>query len=233
MSSSVAAMQTFKSLVAPFEEKWAQCESLPEESLLRLCLLREITRQLHTAKSQLIGTGKKESADQIRALEQRIHKLREAARLAGPLAGLLDQTEHPPGKRPKLLPTALLNHIPRDRFERYDRQWEMLIAAEAVHLGWSFWALSAAVEIEHLEAFDGGLRERMWPNGLVLFSETDAAESPPASGGIQGTRWSGRWIILLHPRIRNSADLRIEWSTLPGIEESKMKWRLLFSSKGK
>lgn len=213
----------------PLEDRWNHCQGLPEEGLLRLALLRELTRKLHTEKSKILALGKKEAVGELKVWEDKIHKIREATRLDGKLSDLLE-TPRPPGKRTRLLPEALYTTIPRDRFERYDRQWEALIAAEACSQGWSFWAMSAWVQIEQVEEYDTQLRERLWPRALVLFSESSEESS---SSTIEGTHWHGRWLILLDAHLRAPQELHTDFSHLPGVRPQSESWRLLFSPRSR
>lgn len=212
----------------PIEDRWNHCEGLPEEGLLRLALLRELTRALHAEKSRVLAHGAKGEALELRAWEDKIHEVREATRLDGKLSELLT-TQRPPGKRTRLLPAALHTSIPRDRFERYDRQWEALLAAEGASQGWSFWALDAWVQIDQAETCDAALRDRLWPRAVVLFSES----ADERGAGIEGSEWHGRWLVLLHAQLRTPQELNTDFGQLPGLRAGSAAWRLLFSARSR
>jgi hypothetical protein len=132
-------------------------------------------------------------------------------------------------KRTRLLPEALFSSIPREKLERYDRQWEAAIAAEATHAGWKFWSLEAWVEIPLVEEWNKRLNESLWPHGIILFVEN-------ASGGeAPNNIWQGRWNVVIHPRFRQE-DLSLDFSRWPGAPEQPPvppRWKLLFTPKSR
>ncbi|MGZ6310039.1 MAG: hypothetical protein ACXWOH_05375, partial [Bdellovibrionota bacterium] len=164
-------MTSVSDLIAPFEERWNQCEGLPEMTLLRLGILREVIKLLHSEKSRLLASGRRSEIQPVKDWESKIEQLRDQPALKGPLPELLASDKRA-AKRTRLLPDHLFSFIPKERFERYDRIWESTLAAEACALGWRFFSLEAWVQIAAVEAFDRALTDQLWPHGLVLFTES-------------------------------------------------------------
>lgn len=217
-----------QSILAPvlqnLQEHWTQCADLPEESLLRLSLLRDAMRRLHSEKSSCLARGDRTQVAQIKEWEDKVYRLREAPRLHGELMAQLEG-DLPAGRRSQILPEALFHQIPREKLERYDRQWEHLLAAEACALGWRFWALSGKVAIDRTSESDLALQAALWPNAVVLFSEPGSE----LNGGIDGELWHGRWLMVVEPHFKSAQDLHINLAGIPGGEAKSWQWKLLFS----
>jgi hypothetical protein len=120
--------------------------------------------------------------------------------------------------------------LTQERLGRYDRKWEAEIAAEAAGIGWNFWTLCAWVSIPLAEDWNRRLKERLWPNGIVLFVES--LQQSPASDGPMDTLWKGQWTILLQPGFRTPDELALDFERWPGAPEAvpePPEWRVLFS----
>lgn len=228
------------------EEKWRHCEGQAECTLLRLAILREIMREIHAQKSRSLAKGQRDLSKNLRSWEARLTELRSQPKLEGPLTELVTGKSEL-RKRTRLLPEALYNAIPREKLERYDRQWEATLAAEACTLGWRFWSLEAWVEITLAEEWHQRLNDQVWPSALVLY--TESAESTPPVG--RGTArppstalssdmavWHGRWILIADPRFKSPAEMSTvaasnlaQWPGSPPDPPSPAQWKLLFSPK--
>jgi hypothetical protein len=227
-------------------DRWRHCEGQADSTLLRLSILREVMRELHAQKSRCLAKGQRDMAKNLRAWENRLTELRSQPKLEGDLSELvLGKSEL--RKRTRLLPEALYGAIPREKLERYDRQWESNLAAEACALGWRFWSLEAWVEITLAEEWNRRLNDQIWPSALVLY--TESAESTPPIG--KGTArppstavstdmavWRGRWILVADPRFKTPAEMSTaaasnmaQWPGSPPEPPSQAQWKLLFSPK--
>lgn len=220
-----------EALVERYTERWEHCSAAEDgRTLLRLSLLRELMRELHAERSRALATGNRGAIPDLRAWEERVRSLRQLYPLEGSLVQLLGQSVKP-AKRTRLLPEALFSFIEREKLERYDRQWEGTLAAEACALGWRFWSLEATVEIAQIEAWDSALQSHLWPHGIVLYTE-----SCGDNGGFTANTvsWRGRWITVLHPNFRTPSDLNVDVTRWPGSVNSGAPahvWKLLFSPK--
>jgi hypothetical protein len=214
------------------ESRWHDCTG-PDAPLLKLATLRELVRGLHIERSRCLATGRKEETLAIKFWESRAEELRNSSSLDGGLKELLAGAP-PARKRTRLLPEALLASLDKSRFERYDRQWEAALAAEACTLGWRFWALDAWVEVSQAEEWNARLQELSWPYAVVLFAE-------PAPGSERATDsdaplWRGRWTLVVHPRFNSASELSLDLPRWPGSPPSAPQppqWKLLFSPKGR
>jgi hypothetical protein len=204
--------------------RWQDSAGLEETTLLRLALLRDLIRRLHAEKSACMARGQKAESQAFGETEKRLTELRGAATLDAPLDELLLRTS-PIRRRTRLLPEALHSFIPKDRFDRYDRQWETAIAAEALSQGWRFWMLDAWVRIADAEEWHHQLGEHLHPHGLILFAESApdalAAHAPP-------DLWHGQWHIVLKPRFL-TPDFRVQELSGTSDQPQPPRWRLLYS----
>ena len=224
-------------LLDSHSERWRHCEGQPESTLLRLAILRDIVRALHAEKSNYLAKGRKDLTQEIRKWETRLYDLRNEAKIEGELLQLISG-DGPLRKRTRLLPEALFTSIERDKLDRYDRQWEHALAAEASTLGWRFWALEAWVEITLVEEWNARLSEQLWPTGVVLFVESSSTNSPktppPSAMELECPIWRGRWILVVHPQFKNPAEIALnlaQWPGTPCEPPSPPAWKLLFSPK--
>jgi hypothetical protein len=209
-------------------ERWTHCEGQSEATLLRLNVLRELASTLHATKSQFLATGKRGEAQSLKSWESKLEELRGCSPLDGNLLELLNGARKAK-KRTRVLPDALFTAIEREKLERYDRQWEGSLAAEAVSLGWRFWSLGVWVQIALIEDWDKRLREQLWPHGIVLF--TESAGSPLADS----SDWHGRWIVALHPKFRTPAEISLDFARWSGtvVSRGNPEWKLLFSPRSR
>jgi len=223
--SSVA--HTLSALMERAIPRWQSCEGIPETTLLRLVILRDLLRELHSERSRCLATGRKEEAQALREREQQLERLRSASPLQGDLETCL-KPETALKKRTRLLPDGLFDAIPREKLERFDRTWEAAITAEAVALGWCVWSLEAWVDIAQVEGWQDAVSNRLLPHGVILFAEP--AESPPPgdAGGPEGSCWHGRWYVALQPQYR-TPDFKI--AELPGtaVSADGPRWKRLFA----
>lgn len=211
-------------ILQELQEHWGQCADLPEEGLLRLSLLRNAMRRMHAEKSSHLARGERNQVALIKEWEDKVHRLRESPSLHGDLMEQLHGTIAA-GRRSRILPEGLYHQISRDRLERYDRQWERLISAEACAMGWRFWSLSGKVAIDSTSESDHALQEGLWPNAVLLFSEPAST----TNGGIDGEHWHGRWLMVVQPRFKSANDLHLNLSGIPGGVDRSWQWKLLYS----
>ncbi len=207
-------------------ERWKNTTGTEESTLLRLVILRDLARKLHSERSQRLASGKKDLLSVLKSWEIKAEELRKCSPLEGDLQDLLEGKTILQ-KRTRLLPDTFFTHLEREKIERYDRQWEYAIAAEACIIRWRFWALEAWIQISEIEAWNHKLEDILWPNGVTLFTEN-------TSQSIQGELWQGRWVLVLHSKYRSPEDLSLglsRWAGSPEKPPSPIKWKMLFSPK--
>lgn len=212
---------------------WKQIEGSSEANLLKIAILRDLYRALHARKSQCLAKGAKEDARALNAWEARLTELKSAAQLSGELIDLIQSAE-PVKKRTRLLPESLFSIVPREKLERYDRAWELSLAAEGFALGWKLWSLKAWVEIPSIERWNSMLSEQLWPNALVLFVESAGFIE---SGDPDRALWQGDWLLLANPRIETGSDFSLDFGSFPGrslaapSDSAEPSWKLVFAPK--
>ncbi len=222
----------FSDLVDSHKERWKHCQGTPEETLLRLTLLRDLVRALHAQKSKCLALGKRDQLHTLKTWENQIEQLRGQSRLEGELTDLIRGAPPTARKRTRLLPEAIYSAIEKEKLDRYDRIWESSLAAEAVSLGWRFWTLEAWVEISLIEEWNRKLIEALWPTGIVLFTESATFEAPRDSREM--SQWRGRWFIVLNGKFKHPSEISINpssWAGTPIHVPQAPQWRLLFSPK--
>jgi hypothetical protein len=211
-------------------DRWLDCEGLPEMTLLRLALLRELIHNLHSEKSRCLASGKREEVKSIKEWETRLEDLRESSVLSGSLMDLLEDPSHIQ-KRKRILPEALFQNLDREKLVRYDRKWESTIAAEAATLGWNFWFLDSWVNIALLEEWNANLNEKLWPHGLVLFVESaDVKTNEVSSEGGEIELWRGCWLTVIHPEFNDPNDLSLNlnrWPAAPQEPPTPVQWKMI------
>jgi hypothetical protein len=223
--------EEFQNAIGSQSERWRHCEGQPESTLLRLAILREITRLLHSQKSRCLAAGRRDLVTSLRNWESRLQELRNQPRLEGDLATLVSGHSEL-RKRTRLLPEALYGAIEREKLERYDRQWEAALAAEACSLGWCFWRLESWVEITLVEEWNQRLNEQLWPSGVVLYVESSGA--PGGDRGRDFPLWHGRWLMVVNPRFKSPSEIAsnlAQWPGSPSDPPAPAHWKLLFSPK--
>ena len=190
-------------------EQWENCAHHDHPTLLRLSLLRDILRKLHSDRSRCLVQGLKLETADIRDCENKIEALKDCSPLEGDLLKILSG-EIKCKKKTRLVPEKLWTSIEREKLERYDRHWEFAIASEALSQGWKLWNLETEIPVATIEEENRKIGETLWPTGIVLFAETVsfAANSP---------NWHGRWLVVMHP------------DTSSDSMSSLGRWKLLFS----
>ncbi len=203
-------------IIARASSNWDRCGTSEERTLLRLACLRDTIHDLHAERSRLLARGQKPEVQVLKTWETKIEELRGKSPLDGNLSDLLNGSQKAKN-RTRLLPDSLFSLIQKEKLERHDRRWESAMAAEACVLGWRFWSIEAQVEIPLVEEWSQRLAEQVWPNGLILFVE---------SNGNPAELWPGKWILLLDSRFQKPEDLNFIPPTTPPPH-----CKLLFSPK--
>lgn len=220
--------RTPSELVEQVIERWKVCGGMEETTLLRLSILRDLTRRMHAEKSRCMAFGRKNLIEDFRVWEEKIEALRSAAKLDLSLEEAIEN-----GKkirhRTRLIPESLFTFIDREKLERYDRAWEATLAAEAATLGWCFWNLTAWVRIESVESWQEQLIDRIIPHGVILFAET--SERPLQTGEhAPAESWLGCWSLVLKPQYR-TPDFRVAHIQGAAVGPRSPEWRILYSPK--
>ena len=208
-------------------QRWDHFEGREETTLIRLAILRDLSRALHAAKSSQLSVGKRDDAGLIQKWESKVGEYRTAGSLEFPFSTLLDGTANAK-KRTRLLPETLFSNIEKEKFERYDRVWESTLAGEAVSLGWCFWALDAWIKIESAEKWQTSLANLLLPHGVILFAESAPETHPPSE--LSSSIWQGRWYIVLNPKYK-TPDFGASKLLGTSLEPTPPRWKLLFTSK--
>ena len=211
-------------IIESYYPLWAECSEQPETLLLRLCLLRGLIRKLHAEKSKYLARGLKKECLDIKEWERKLSELKDASSLQFDLPALDEHIESPGFKKKKrLLPEAFFRVFERQKFDRYDREWEAAMASEAIQAGWRFWSLKAWVKIDQVEGWEQRLSDRLWPHGAILFAE---------SGTLLNSYWEGTWTLVLHPKYKHPEELLLHFDPNPKVpQETEAKpysWKLLF-----
>jgi hypothetical protein len=213
-------------VISQSAERWKNAAGFDETTLLRLAILRDLARHLHTERSRSLAHGKKDQVANLKNWEAKAEELRKCSPLDGDLQNLLEG-KVALQKRTRLLPDQFFTHMDRAKIERYDRQWEYALAAEACFIRWKFWALETWVHIPEIQNWNQKLEDILWPNGVVLFSENVSKE-------MRDDMWNGRWILILHSKYRTPEELSLgldRWVGSPEKPPTPTKWKMLFSPK--
>jgi hypothetical protein len=213
--------------------RWSDCDGTPARTLLRLGLLRELTKTLHSEKSRCLASGLKSEVQKLKEWEAKIDLLRETLNVDGSLIDLLKLDGNQSHKKNRLLPEALFQKIDRNKLFRYDRKWEAAIAAEAISLKWPFWSLETWVKIPQIEEWNKTLEEHLWPRGLVLFIESATLqEKENASLQQDALLWRGHWVIILDSHFKSPQDLSLNIKNWPGAPETwpnPPQWKCIYT----
>lgn len=215
-------------LLEPYRQRWASFGAGRSSHLLKLVILRDLVRILHTERSRMLAEGGRAAPRFLKPLEERIAELRHASQLSGSLDEWLELNPKKAFEPVESeIPTELFESIPRDRLERYDRAWELAIAMEAMRIGWSFWALDAWINPVAAQEFHSALNSRLVPEAAVLFAEAAPISKSSPSASVSG--WRGRWLIVVQSQISDPA-ADFELDSLPGILFSPQEpiWKRLF-----
>ena len=209
-------------------DRWRLCESADTPTVVKLALLRDLVRSIHALKSRSLGKGNRTEAQSLKHWEAKIEDLRLAHSLEGELDQVLNR-EAESRKKTRIVPQALYNSLEKEKLERYDRQWELAIAAEAISSGWRLWTLEVWVEIAVVEAWEKKLADMIWPQGVLLFAEAvPAAQSADVTSS---SHWHGRWYVAFHPQI-TAGESVVKAQNLPGSAgPGPTRWKVLFSPK--
>lgn len=178
-------------------ERWNRCAELPETSLLRLAVLRDIIHYLHAEGSRCLAQSGRSKAKGLSLIRPKVDALRYVDLTSGSLLDVLSRTHHRKSVH-RALPEEIVSLIGREKLQRYDRKWEAEMIAEAASCGWELWHLTASVRIESAEPFHRELCEALWPQAIVLFVEP-ADDSPISAGPAANAGWRGRWLITFKP----------------------------------
>lgn len=218
-------------IIAHENEKWKECTNLPETTLLRLSILRTLVQNLHTEKSRCLATGLKADAQLIRTWENHLELLQKSSKLTGELFETIQQSKDVP-KKNRVIPEALFQRLNREKFERYDRKWEAVLVAEAMSLNWQVWTLEAWVNIPLIKEWDVYFTQKLWPQGIVLFVESAEEQVIDSQNHSEKNCWRGRWVVVLHPRIKTEHDLSFSFNHWPGAPDpappSPPRWTLIY-----
>ena len=190
-------------ILQSFETRWNSCASSSRENLLRLVVLRELTRMLHSEKSWCLASGFPDEAQQYHEYEMAADKLVNEDDLSGSLSDILAKAEALPDPDPvtgvlasssrRKFPKELQGILPSEKIERFDRHWEKALVCEAMKLHWEIWLLKANVRIEAAQDCENGLTRELGDRGILLFA--DSAETNELQEGI----WPGQWLLLSEP----------------------------------
>lgn len=194
--------------------------------LLRMVLLRDAIREIHSQRSVMLAKGDSREAKDLQSLEKsiddRVGGYYEVETFESFLA------LPPPGRSPSAALSADFLHVfGEERFHRMDRKWEREMASEACALGWNFWALDAWIEIPKVEAFHNEATSRSWPKGISLIVEGVPSASPHLP---DRAIWKGRWFWAFHPSYDPVALDLLKWGKSHGIlsDPDRPGWKRLF-----
>ena len=220
-------------------EVWAQTETLPEKHLLRLVLLRDLSRALHAQRSRLIALGKREESHELRDAEKaleamKFHRPFEEMPLESLVESWIQRSKfkknEDAGPTPPPLPEDLVKTLDSKKIFRLDREWELSLIAHAVDQGWAFWSLRLAVKIMELEDWQTTFSQALWPKGIVLWTESVEQTHPRKSATSDEPVWEGRWITAIHPKVKTPSLLKLKLESFPGYFPSpKPQWELLYA----
>ena len=133
-------MSDIEELIQAVQFRWDECAESPHQTLLRLDLLRGMVRRLHADKSQYLAKGQRDKAHEFKEYELQINSLKQSHSLDEDLSLLLKSSSSRKRKT-RHLPEALFHIFDRQKFDRYDREWERAITSEALYEGWNLWKL--------------------------------------------------------------------------------------------
>jgi len=206
------------------ELHWKKTEDSADAGILRLSILRDLSYEIHAEKSRVLSSGTSREALILKNLENKIEafKLGHSSNsiLTANLKQLLEAQlpAQAAVSAPFVFPEKLEQVLPREKIDRYDRQWEHAIVEEALYLKWNFWSLKSQVPLAQIEEANHLLRTQLWPQGIVLFAESIGfLPTPP--------QWSGQWTLVCQN------EFVPDQSCVALIEQyfSATEWKLLFS----
>jgi hypothetical protein len=197
--------ESIENTIQRLDRPWMQVGRSKACRLLRLSILRELTRAVHTLRSEFMATERAEKADDLAHRENYLNTYFPVLDLTNlGLAQTYSQSARvakPVGRAPDAvtLPSPVLEAVGAAKFTRQDRRWENEIAQEAVRQNWEFWQFEASTEIHEVESFARAFAESIWPHGVVLFVESDGFLKPSEENS-HLAYWRGRWLVVLEPR---------------------------------
>jgi hypothetical protein len=174
-------------------DAWEAAEGKPEQDLIRLSILRRLSRVLHADFSRAMATGlSREFRDKLAKFDVRIDGFARLSPLPSSFSRLLDDDDvpSPPSVSPRTLPMALFAVLPKESIERFDRRWERELLAEALFIGGGLWTLEARIPAIGAADFQDSLERRLFPYAYSLFVETLGFRDP---------MWHGRWFLAARP----------------------------------
>lgn len=204
---------------------WKETSDHPEKLILRISILRDLSRWFHAERSLHMAQGKIPQGQNLEQIEAKMAWVRgQPDQIASaPLEELLEPLPTGPAYV-TALPLALGAVIPHSKLNRYDRHWEAALAVQAWERKWTFWELTATIQIQKAEVFHKHLSKLLWPKGVILF-----VESPPDAKPIsEADGWTGRWVFIAISSLRPQ-HLQLESS--PGLAPKApdpIHWRQLF-----
>ena len=228
-------------LLRKYRQSWIRSESSPEMTLLRIELLRKLAQDLHSETSKYLARGSRSQTEKMMKLESQVEKLRDSLTLDGELAQLIQQRIPSSQLKKKVsFPKNFFKKLEQTKLLRQDRKWEASLAAEAARFGWQLWSLTTWVCIPEIEKWDRALSKKLWPKGLILFTEISSMnrddllqmeKTPPL--------WRGRWHLLVKPKAKPTAKAKakpiaepqIDLMALPGNPTQAphpAEWELLY-----
>lgn len=206
-------------------DEWDRIPAGAERRLLRLSLLRDFARKLHSDKSVSLAQSDASAKLQYPGIEPRLKELCAQPIETTPLQQLLNGLKNTaPATASSLIeiPSAIHLWIERENLHRYDRFWELEIAREAFRQNWAFFEFRAWIHIHMADQFHTSISKELWPHGILLFVEN--------AQGMRADLWNGRWLGVMKPEI--PASNRISFDSLfekqPGAsitpEKPVFKW---------
>lgn len=205
MTTSKAESETVERTLQRLERPWQQAGNSNACRLLRLSILRELTRVIHTLRSECMATDRAEKADDLAHRENYLNMYFPVLDVTSlGLAQAYSQTSRAAkpvskGPDPVALPNSVAQTVGINKFTRQDRRWENEIAQEAVRQEWEFWHYEASTEIHQVEAFARNFTDSIWPRGVILFVESDGyLKASPEDPNL--AYWRGKWLVVMEPR---------------------------------
>ncbi len=205
MATSKAESESIERVLQRMERPWQQAGKSDACRLLRLSLMRELTRVIHTLRSECMATDRSDQAEDLAHRENYLNTYFPIMDLSNlGLSQAFSQTSRvakPVGKPGNAvsLPASVTDTVGAGKFTRQDRRWENEIAQEAVRQEWEFWQFEASTEIHQVESFARGFSDSIWPRGVVLFVESDGFLKMSQDNS-HLAYWRGRWLVVMEPR---------------------------------
>lgn len=219
---------------------WIHTQGNPAIRLLRLQILRDYYRAIHTELSKVYTLeGPTPKYQELAELELRLPRLRHLAHLNGTLEQLLLQIQENEATDTNITETEL--HIPSDipgqyieclgesRLMRPDRLWEFELVCEGERMGWKLAELQTSIPLQEVESWYENVPGMIWPSGVVLFAESIDPSSDIAKSTPPGN-WPGQWYFLLRPSLK---DPILELPDLTRSLVAQSEWRIIRDIKAK